>query len=251
MKKRVELLAPAGNYEAFLGAVNAGADAVYLGGEKFGARAYADNFTAEEICRAVHVAHFMGRKVYLTVNTLMKDEELEELVSFLKPFYEAGLDGVIVQDIGALCRIRASLPGLALHASTQMTLTGPEGCMFLKGQGVERVVPARELSLEEIREIKEKTGLEIECFIHGAMCYCYSGQCLFSSLLGGRSGNRGRCAQPCRLPYRILDGEREISDVNYPLSLKDRRPDEKGGICRRRYGGLPQIYRLILSEGER
>ncbi len=134
MKKRVELLAPAGNYEAFLGAVNAGADAVYLGGEKFGARAYADNFTAEEICRAVHVAHFMGRKVYLTVNTLMKDEELEELVSFLKPFYEAGLDGVIVQDIGALCRIRASLPGLALHASTQMTLTGPEGCMFLKGQ---------------------------------------------------------------------------------------------------------------------
>lgn len=221
MKKRVELLAPAGNYEAFLGAVNAGADAVYLGGEKFGARAYADNFTAEEICRAVHVAHFMGRKVYLTVNTLMKDEELEELVSFLKPFYEAGLDGVIVQDIGALCRIRASLPGLALHASTQMTLTGPEGCMFLKGQGVERVVPARELSLEEIREIKEKTGLEIECFIHGAMCYCYSGQCLFSSLLGGRSGNRGRCAQPCRLPYRILDGEREISDVNYPLSLKD------------------------------
>ena len=221
MENRVELLAPAGNYEAFLGAVNAGADAVYLGGEKFGARAYADNFTEEEIRRAIHAAHFMGRKIYLTVNTLVKDGEMEEIIPFLKPFYEEGLDGVIVQDIGVLCHIRDHLPGLALHASTQMTLTGPEGCMFLKEQGVERVVPARELSLAEICEIKRQTGLEIECFIHGAMCYCYSGQCLFSSILGGRSGNRGRCAQPCRLPYRIWSKEREVSDVEYPLSLKD------------------------------
>ena len=221
MKDRVELLAPAGNYEAFLGAMNAGADAVYLGGEKFGARAYADNFTTEEICRAVHVAHFMGRRIYLTVNTLLKDKEFEELIPYLKPFYEAGLDGVIIQDIGVLGCIRENFPDLALHASTQMTLTGAGGCAFLKEQGVERIVPARELSLSEILEIKERTGLETECFIHGAMCYCYSGQCLFSSLLGGRSGNRGRCAQPCRLPYRIQDGRAEISGVDYPLSLKD------------------------------
>ena len=221
MEHHVELLAPAGNYEAFLGAVNAGADAVYLGGEKFGARAYADNFTEGEICKAVRIAHFMGRKVYLTVNTLLKEAELEELIPYLTPFYETGLDGVIVQDIGALCRIREAFPGLALHASTQMTLTGPEGCAFLKEQGIERVVPARELTLSEVRKIKEQTGLEIECFIHGAMCYCYSGQCLFSSVLGGRSGNRGRCAQPCRLPYRIVDGRTAFTGVEYPLSLKD------------------------------
>ena len=221
MKKRVELLAPAGNYEAFLGAVNAGADAVYLGGDRYGARAYADNFTHEEICRAIRTAHFMGKKIYLTVNTLTKDKELSALYEWLLPIYEAGLDGVIVQDIGVLCYIREHFKGLALHASTQMTLTGMRGADFLKEQGAERIVPARELSLEEVRGIKEKTGLEIECFIHGAMCYCYSGQCLFSSMLGGRSGNRGRCAQPCRLPYRICEGNEQIRGVDYPLSLKD------------------------------
>ena len=221
MKSRVELLAPAGNYEAFLGAVNAGADAVYLGGEKFGARAYADNFTTEEICLAIHTAHFMGKKIYLTVNTLVKETEFAEVYDWLLPFYEAGLDGVIVQDIGILCYIREHFEGLALHASTQMTLTGAGGASFLKEQGVERIVPARELSLAEVRKIKEQTGLEIECFIHGAMCYCYSGQCLFSSILGGRSGNRGRCAQPCRLPYQIYDGKERIDGVDYPLSLKD------------------------------
>lgn len=221
MKKRVELLAPAGNYEAFLGAVNAGADAVYLGGDRYGARAYADNFTHEEICRAIHTAHFMGKKIYLAVNTLVKDEELSDLYEWLLPLYEAGLDGVIVQDIGVLRYIREHFRELKLHASTQMTLTGMRGADFLKEQGVERIVPARELSLEEIRGIKKKTGLEIECFIHGAMCYCYSGQCLFSSILGGRSGNRGRCAQPCRLPYRICEGNEQIKGVDYPLSLKD------------------------------
>ena len=221
MNRRVELLAPAGNYEAFLGAVNAGADAVYLGGEKFGARAYADNFSEEEICRAIHVAHFMGRKIYLTVNTLVKENEFAELYSYLLPLYEAGLDGVIVQDIGVLVYIREHFKGLSLHASTQMALTGIGGASLLKDQGVERIVPARELSLEEIRSIKEQTGLEIECFIHGAMCYCYSGQCLFSSILGGRSGNRGRCAQPCRLPYQIYEEKDKINGVDYPLSLKD------------------------------
>ena len=221
MKSKVELLAPAGNYEAFLGAVNAGADAVYLGGEKYGARAYADNFNTDEICQAIHTAHFMGKKIYLAVNTLIKETELEGLYGWLLPFYEAGLDGVIVQDLGALCYIRDHFQGLALHASTQMTLTGPDGASILKGQGVERIVPARELSLEEVRAIKAQTGLEIECFIHGAMCYCYSGQCLFSSILGGRSGNRGRCAQPCRLPYQIYESDAGTGGVEYPLSLKD------------------------------
>lgn len=217
----VELLAPAGNYEAFLGAVNAGADAVYLGGEKFGARAYADNFSSKEVCQAIRTAHFMGRKIYLTVNILMKDQELEELYDYLLPFYEAGLDGVIVQDLGVLCYIRDHFQGLALHASTQMAVTGSLGASFLKEQGVERIVPARELSLEEVRLMREETGLEMECFVHGAMCYCYSGQCLFSSILGGRSGNRGRCAQPCRLPYQIYEGDERVDGVEYPLSLKD------------------------------
>ena len=221
MKSKVELLAPAGNYEAFLGAVNAGADAVYLGGDKYGARAYADNFSTEEICQAIHTAHFMGKKIYLAVNTLIKETELEGLYGWLLPFYEAGLDGVIVQDLGVLCYVRDHFKGLALHASTQMTLTGPGGVSILQEQGVERIVPARELSLEEVRTIKDQTGIEIECFIHGAMCYCYSGKCLFSSILGGRSGNRGRCAQPCRLPYEIYENNTGINGVEYPLSLKD------------------------------
>ncbi|MBP3476565.1 MAG: U32 family peptidase [Lachnospiraceae bacterium] len=221
MEHRVELLAPAGNYEAFIGAINAGADAVYLGGEKFGARAYADNFSTEEICRALQTAHFMGRKIYLTVNTLLKESEFEELYDYILPFYEAGLDGVIVQDLGVFCYIRDHFKNLALHASTQMTLTGVRGAAFLKSQGAVRIVPARELSLEEVRRMKVQTDMEIECFIHGAMCYCYSGQCLFSSILGGRSGNRGRCAQPCRLPYQIYEKDQPVTGEGYPLSLKD------------------------------
>ncbi len=221
MDKKVELLAPAGNYEAFMGAMNAGADAVYLGGEKFGARAYADNFTVEEICRALHVAHFMGRKIYLTVNTLLKENEAAQLYEYLLPVYEGGLDGVIVQDLGVFRLIRAWFPGLPLHVSTQMTMTGSGGASILKEQGAVRIVPARELSLAEICTMKEETGLEIECFIHGAMCYCYSGQCLFSSILGGRSGNRGRCAQPCRLPYQIYADQNRVLGEGYPLSLKD------------------------------
>lgn len=214
--KQVELLAPAGNYEALEGAVCAGADAVYLGGNQFGARAYADNFTQEELCRGIRMAHIYGTKIYLTVNILVKEAELPELISFLKPMYEAGLDGVIVQDLGAVRIIQRYFPLLPMHASTQMTITGSEGARFLKEHGICRVVPARELSLNEIRRIKENTGIEIECFIHGAMCYCYSGQCLFSSILGGRSGNRGRCAQPCRLPYTVGNHEEF-----YPLSMKD------------------------------
>lgn len=214
--KKVELLAPAGNYDALKGAIKAGADAVYLGGNLYGARAYADNFTQDEICTGIHLAHVFGRRVYLTVNTLVKEKELDGLYNFLLPLYEAGLDGVIIQDLGVLRYVRRHFPDLLLHASTQMTLTGKGGVSFIKGEGVSRIVPARELSLEEIKHIKEETDIEIEAFIHGAMCYCYSGQCLLSSILGGRSGNRGRCAQPCRLPYRI--GE-EMS--GYPLSMRD------------------------------
>lgn len=221
MDKKVELLAPAGNYEAFMGAINAGADAVYLGGEKFGARAYADNFTTQEICRALHTAHFMGRKIYLTVNTLFKEQEVSVLYDYLLPFYEAGLDGVIVQDLGVFRLLQQWFPELLLHVSTQMTVTGAGGAALLQELGAVRIVPARELSLSEVRTIKEETGTEVECFIHGAMCYCYSGQCLFSSMLGSRSGNRGRCAQPCRLPYQIYADEERVCKEGYPLSLKD------------------------------
>lgn len=222
MKKKVELLAPAGNYQAFIGAMNAGADAVYLGGEKFGARAYADNFTREEICKALRYAHIFGRKVYLTVNTLIKESEFSYLYDYLSPLYEAGLDGVIIQDLGVWQYIREVFPDMALHASTQMAITGEMGARFLKQIGAARIVPARELSLPEIQKIKKKTGLELECFIHGAMCYCYSGQCLFSSILGGRSGNRGRCAQPCRLPYQVSNWPDGLgAKTCYPLSLKD------------------------------
>lgn len=221
MGEFVELLAPAGNYDAFLGALHAGADAVYLGGERFSARAYADNFDTAQIVRALHVAHFYGKKIYLTVNTLLKERELAGLAGYLAPFYEAGLDGVIVQDLGVLRYIRERFPQLSLHASTQMTVTGTRGAALLKEQGAVRIVPARELSLEEVAFLKKETGVEVECFVHGAMCYSYSGQCLFSSILGGRSGNRGRCAQPCRLPYGICEGKTPLIKECYPLSMKD------------------------------
>lgn len=229
---KVELLSPAGNFDALKGAINAGADAVYLGGKSYGARAYADNFTADEICEGIHYAHVFGRKIYLTVNTLVKEKELDDLYHFMLPFYEKGLDGVIVQDMGVLRFLRHYFPGLLLHASTQMTITGPEGAALLKEEGISRIVPARELSLDELISLKQRTGVEIEAFIHGAMCYCYSGQCLFSSLLGGRSGNRGRCAQPCRLPYQVQAKSprghalktslvQSEGQSCYPLSMKD------------------------------
>lgn len=219
-EKRVELLAPAGNMEGFLGAIHAGADAVYLGGSMFGARAYADNFTQEELLEAIRYAHLWNRRVYLTINTLVKESEFATLETYLSPFYEAGLDGIIVQDIGVLSFCQKVFPDLELHASTQLTLTDYYGADYLKQLGVCRVVPARELSLSELKHLKEKTGLALEVFIHGAMCYCYSGQCLFSSILGGRSGNRGRCAQPCRLPYQVSSNNKTSQEC-YPLSLKD------------------------------
>ena len=220
---KVELLAPAGSYESFLGAIHAGADAVYLGGVKYGARAFAENFDEETLCRAIYYAHLFDRKVYLTLNTLMKQSELEEIEEFLNPFYNAGLDGVIVQDLGLLSFLKRTFPLLELHISTQMAVTGPYSVRMLKEEGAVRVVPARELSLKEM-ELLKKEGLEIETFIHGAMCYSYSGQCFFSSFLGGRSGNRGKCAQSCRLPYQVNLSDKKSEKVKkeeYPLSLKD------------------------------
>lgn len=219
-ENRVELLAPAGNITGFYGAIHAGADAVYLGGNRFGARAYAENFNEEDLITCIRYAHIFGKKVYLTVNTLIKASEMQEFYEYLLPYYEAGLDAVIVQDMGAFWYIKKHFPGLSLHVSTQMTITGKYGAKLLETFGAERIVPARELSLSEIKTIKQFTNLELECFIHGAMCYCYSGQCLFSSVLGGRSGNRGRCAQPCRLPYKVKD-KKETTKECYPLSLKD------------------------------
>ena len=211
-----ELLAPAGNINIFKAVIEAGADAVYVGGSMFGARAYANNFDEEELLYAIDYAHLKGVKVYLTVNTLLKNDEIEKLYDYLLPFYERGLDAVLVQDLGALKLIHDRFPDLAVHTSTQMTVTGIDGVRFLKQFGVQRVVMAREVSLAEMKEIHEKCGMEIEAFVHGALCYSYSGQCLFSSMLGGRSGNRGRCAQPCRLPYCV--GNKKDT---YILSLKD------------------------------
>ena len=216
MKRNVEILAPAGSWESLKAAVCAGADAVYIGGSRFGARAYADNLTEDKMLEAIDYVHLHGRKLYLTVNTLLKEDEMEELYDYLLPYYKRGLDAVIVQDIGVLSFIRDCFPDLPLHVSTQATVTGAYGAQFFEKMGAERIVPARELSLPEIQAMKEQTGLEIECFVHGAMCYCYSGQCLLSSMIGGRSGNRWQCAQPCRLPYSV--GTKKPKDL---MSLKD------------------------------
>lgn len=214
--KDFELLAPAGNLEIFKGVIESGADAVYVGGSMFGARAYANNFTEEELLEAIDFAHLRGVKVYLTVNTLIKNSEFSKLYDYLLVYYKRGLDAVIVQDIGVVKAIHEYFPSMEIHTSTQMTVTGADGVRFLSQFGVTRVVMAREVSLAEMKRIHEETGMELEAFVHGALCYSYSGQCLFSSILGGRSGNRGRCAQPCRLPYTVKGKKDE-----YILSLKD------------------------------
>ncbi len=223
-EKELELLSPAGNIEIFKSSIDAGADAVYFGGDLFGARAYAKNFSKEEGAEAIRYAHLYSRKAYLTVNTLLKNLEIErDLYKYIRAYYEAGLDAVIVQDMGVFSMIRTYFPDLDLHASTQMTLAGADGAALLQKQGASRIVTSRELSIAEIAEIYQKTGIEIETFIHGALCVCYSGQCLMSSMLGGRSGNRGRCAQPCRLPYDLLDehGQKCSMPGQYLLSPKD------------------------------
>ncbi|PXV95739.1 putative protease [Lachnotalea glycerini] len=222
--RKIELLAPAGSFDGMKSAIHAGADAVYIGGLLFGARAYANNLDTEGMKRAIDYAHIHGRKLYLTVNTLLKNNELNnKLFDYLNIYYEHGLDAVIVQDIGVFQFIKANFPKLAIHASTQMTICGVEGARMLKDMGASRVVTARELSLHEIKEIHNQVDIEIESFVHGALCYCYSGQCLLSSFIGGRSGNRGRCAQPCRLPYKVMKDNKQINSTNetYVLSPKD------------------------------
>lgn len=213
MKKQTELLAPAGNLDILKTAVTAGADAVYFGGDKFGARAYADNFSREDAENGIRYAHLFGRKCYLTLNTLLKNQEVEDdLADYLEFYYYAGIDAVLVQDIGVFSMIKELFPDLPVHVSTQMSVASEYGVSFLKELGASRIVLARELSLGEIKRIYSETGAELECFLHGALCISYSGQCLMSSFLGGRSGNRGRCAQPCRLSYKAFDKN------NNPLS---------------------------------
>lgn len=216
MKNKVEILAPAGSYQVFKAVINAGADAVYLAGNMFGARAYAGNFSDEELINAIEYSKIHGKKLYLTVNTLLKNKELySDLYNYILPLYEAGLDGVIVQDYGVMKFIHECFPDIEIHASTQMTITEPEYADFLNKYGVTRLVPARELSLDEIRRLHTETGLELETFVHGALCYCYSGMCFMSSFIGGRSGNRGRCAGTCRLEFS------KQGNTSHLLSLKD------------------------------
>lgn len=268
--RKTELLAPAGSLDSFKAAVNAGADAVYIGGTRFGARAYANNLTEEDMKWAIDYAHLHGVSVYMTINTLLKERELEEeLYDYVKPYYEHGLDAVIVQDVGVLAALSQWFPELPLHASTQMTVTGAEGFEFLKQfSNVTRIVTSRELSLEELQNIRNRTDLEIESFIHGALCYCYSGQCLLSSVIGGRSGNRGRCAQPCRLPYEVQENGKSISgdQESYILSPKDMNTLEllpqlldmgidslkiEGRMKRPEYtAGVVSIYRKYIDRYE-
>ncbi len=210
-----ELLAPAGSYDALKAAVMSGTDAVYLGGSLFNARASATNFNIEELEKAVEFCHLHKVKVYLTVNILISDKEFEELDKFIRTINRIGVDAVIVQDMGVAMYIKAIAPELRLHASTQMTVYDVEGAKFLKSLGFSRVVLARELSADKIKKISEESGIETEIFIHGAMCFCYSGQCLMSGIIGGRSGNRGKCAQPCRLEYTASNKK------GFLMSLKD------------------------------
>lgn len=213
---KVELLSPVGSYEGLIGVINAGANAVYLSGKSYGARAYANNFEPDELIEAIKLAHLFNVKVYLTLNTLIKQSEIKNIINYLTLLVDNKLDGIIVQDLGAIKLINDNFKNLEIHLSTQLSVSGYQSIEYFKKCNVTRIVPARELSLDEIKLIKNKTNIEIESFIHGAMCYSYSGMCLFSAYLGGRSGNRGRCAQPCRLPYH-LNGKNEC----YPLSMKD------------------------------
>lgn len=224
MKNNIEILAPVGSLDTLYAGINAGADAIYIGGTKFGARAYADNPDEYNLLQAIDYVHFNNRKIYLTVNTLIKNNEIEEqLYDYIYPLYKQGLDAVIVQDLGVFEFIRNNFRDLDIHASTQMAVSGVESAKLLKKMGASRVVTARELSLMELNNIHNNVDIEIESFIHGAMCYSYSGMCLFSSMIGGRSGNRGRCAGPCRQPYEVYMGRKRINNENnlYALSLRD------------------------------
>jgi len=231
MKNKIELLAPAGGYEQFIAAVESGADAVYLGGASFNARHSAANFSDEDIAKVVEYAHVRDVKVHLTLNTLIHDEEAPAVLEFAKKMYSYGVDAFIIQDLGIASQLKKMIPEANIHFSTQGTIYQSSGVEFGKSLGFERVVLSRELSLDEIEEICNATDTEIEVFVHGALCFCYSGQCRLSSLVGERSGNRGKCAQPCRLPYTLCEGERELTK-DYLMSPKD--------LC-----GIHDLVRLI------
>lgn len=217
---KIELLAPAGSMESLIAAINNGADAIYLGGNKFSARAYASNFDNETMMKAVDYAHSYNVKVYVTINTILKQSELKEALKYAGYLYEIGVDAIIIQDLGLVKLIRDVYPDFELHASTQMTIHNAEGALYFREKGMQRIVLSRELTVDEIKYISKDLGIETEIFVHGALCVCYSGQCLMSSMIGGRSGNRGRCAQPCRMQY-TLKGENFGERKAYLLSPKD------------------------------
>lgn len=264
--RRIELLAPGGSRESVIAAVQSGADAIYLGGTKFSARAYASNFDEEDMVWVVEYAHKYDVKIYVTINTLLKDEELRDALDYVLKLYELGVDALIVQDLGLVSLLRTYFPYFELHGSTQMTVHNGEGALFIEGLGIQRVVLSRELSLEEIKYISKDLGVETEVFVHGALCICYSGACLMSSLIGGRSGNRGRCAQPCRLPYRLIDTNSSEEKKGYLLSPKDlstldlieRLKDTgtsslkiEGRMKRPEYvAGVVSTYKEALSKGD-
>ena len=202
--KKVELLSPAGNMECLKAAINAGCDAVYLGGYNFGARNYATNFSNEEIEEAIKYAHIYGVKVYVTVNTMIYENEVEEFIKYIDFLHKINVDAIIIQDLGMMDYIRKTYPNLEIHASTQMNVHNFEGALLLEKLGVKRVVLARETDPKIIKKIKEELNIEVETFVHGALCFSYSGQCLMSSLIGGRSGNRGTCSQCCRMKYDLF-----------------------------------------------
>lgn len=220
--RKIELLAPAGNYDVLKTAVNSGADAVYIGGKYFGARAYAENFDDIMLKEAVEYCHLRDTKIYIAVNTLIFNKEFDTLLKYIDYLYKLNIDAIIVQDYGIVKFLRDYYPEMKIHASTQMTLHNLEGVKEAYDAGIKRVVLSRELTLREIENIVSNTEAEIEVFAHGALCVSYSGQCLFSSIIGGRSGNRGRCAQPCRLKYDFIDDKGDIIENDkHLLSMVD------------------------------
>ena len=232
----IELLSPVGDFECLKAAVQNGADAVYFGAGSFNARAFATNFDDEALENAITYAKLRGVKTNLTLNTLIKNDEMENAINLAKKAYELGIDAIIVQDLGLARYLIKNFPDLAIHGSTQMSVHSLEGVLALQKMGFSRVVLSRELSLEEIEYICKNSNIEIEVFVHGALCISYSGQCLFSSMVGGRSGNRGKCAQPCRLPYELLENDTTI-DKGYLLSPRD--------LCGLDY--LPQLIKSGVS----
>lgn len=216
----LDLLSPVGDFDCLKAAVQNGADSVYFGADLFSARAFAHNFNLDELKNAIEYAKLRGVKTNLTLNTLLKDDEFDKAINLAIKAYEFGIDAIIVQDLGLAMKLISLIPDLPIHASTQMTIHNLNGALELQELGFKRVVLSRELSIDEINYICKNTKLETECFIHGALCISYSGQCLFSSLIGGRSGNRGKCAGPCRLPYELLENDKKI-DSGYLLNTRD------------------------------